>query len=292
MSNDRFDKAENTANDEAIARAIAQSEGHSRCAQIVVGHAPPSASSASVKNCPDNHGLEPFQVSDSQRVHCNGGCRQRLWSGDTVWSCVRCNFDCCERCYRKGGQVITPAPRSTSTTSHQNGTSTSNRPSSIPEILPPVQRNNPFSGGRVSTHMCLIPCTIGSITVEMLVDTGAQSSVLSMPLVRQLNLSNRLDRRYQGVAAGVGRARITGSIRNVVCAFGVGHVEFLMDFIALDVSDPLVILGLDQLRKYKCLVDMEKSVLIFGGAGGVEVEMLPPNQAHFEMRSLNGCPMM
>lgn len=72
--------------------------------------------------------------------------------------------------------------------------------------------------------MCLISCTIGDITVEMLVDTGAQSSVISAPLVRQLGLSDRLDRRYQGIAAGVGRASISGRIRNVVCSFGKGNV--------------------------------------------------------------------
>jgi len=66
-----------------------------------------------------------------------------------------------------------------------------------------------------------------------------------------------------------------------------------MDFIVLDVNDPLVIIGLDQLRKYKCHVDLENEKLIFGGAGGVEVDMLPPNQTHFDIRSLNGgCAVM
>jgi DNA damage-inducible protein 1 len=96
-----------------------------------------------------------------------------------------------------------------------------------------------------------------------------------------------------GVAAGVGRARILGSIKNVVCVFGIGHVEFLMDFIVLEIQEPMVILGLDQLRKYKCLVDMEREKLVFGGAGGVEVEMLPAEQQHFDLRSLNGgCVLM
>ena len=66
-------------------------------------------------------------------------------------------------------------------------------------------------------------------------------------------------------AAGVGRARIVGNIRNVVCTFGIGHVEFLMDFIVLDVNDPLVIMGLDQMRKYNCLIDIGREKLIFGG---------------------------
>ena len=128
--------------------------------------------------------------------------------------------------------------------------------------------------------------------MEMLVDTGAQTSILSMPVVRQLGLSNRLDRRVQGVAAGVGRAKILGSLRNVVCSFGVGHVEFLMDYLVLDVSDPLVIIGLDQLRKYKCLVDMERNKVVFGGAGGVEVDMLTANETHVPMSLRDGCELM
>lgn len=141
--------------------------------------------------------------------------------------------------------------------------------------------------------MCLVPCAIGSITIEMLVDTGAQSSVLSLPLVRRLGLEGRLDRRLQGVAAGVGRARILGAARDVVCAFGVGHVEFLMDFMVLEVNDPLAIIGLDQLRKYNCLVDVGSEKLIFGGVGGVEVDMLPANGTRVDVRSLSGgCAVM
>ncbi|KAL7495261.1 hypothetical protein ACHAWT_005156 [Skeletonema menzelii] len=151
--------------------------------------------------------------------------------------------------------------------------------------------NNPFATS--SSHMATVPCVIGNISVEMLVDTGAQTSVLSMPIVRQLGLINRLDRRYMGVAAGVGQARISGKINNIICAFGVGHVEFPMDFIVLDIKDSLVILGLDQMRKYKCLVDMEREKLVFGGRGGIEVDMLPANQQHIDFRGLSGgCIMM
>lgn len=277
MASYNFNQTEESiSNDEAIARAIAESE------QTSTHH----SSSSNVANCPGRHGLEQFSVSNSQRVTCNG-CQMHLQGGEKVWSCVQCNFDSCERCYRRGSQAFPvlapPGNRRT-----VQATPTPNYAS------PPVQRNNnPFASNAIPTsHMCLIPCEIGSITVEMLVDTGAQSSVLSMPIVRQLGLTNRLDRRYQGVAAGVGRARIVGNIRNVVCTFGIGHVEFLMDFIVLDVNDPLVIMGLDQMRKYNCLIDIGREKLIFGGAGGVEVAMLPPSRTHFDVRSLEGCTVM
>mmetsp|Transcript_7052 Transcript_7052/g.16323 ORF Transcript_7052/g.16323 Transcript_7052/m.16323 type:complete len:248 (-) Transcript_7052:1205-1948(-) len=214
-------------------------------------------------NCPGRHGLEPFQASNMQRVSCNG-CSNTIANGRKVWSCVQCNFDLCEACHRRG--VL-----SSSVPDHSSHSS----PSSSPQIP--------------SSHMCLVPCQIGSMTVEMLVDTGAQSSVLSSAVVRQLGLTGRVDRRYQGVAAGVGRARISGKLRDVVCAFGQ-HVEFPMDFIILSVDDPLCIMGLDQMRKYKCLVDLQREKLVFGGTGGVEVDFLPPERAHFDAQYLNsGC---
>jgi len=154
---------------------------------------------------------------------------------------------------------------------------------------PPQSFSNDFFGGgggngngnhapaRLPAHMCVVPCVIGdNVCVEMMVDTGAQSSVISAPLVQKLGIeSSKLDRSECGIAAGVGRANIVGKLRNVLCEFG--HVEFAIDFIVLDISDPILLLGLDQMRKYKCIVDLEREKLIFGGAGGVEVPFLPSN---------------
>eukprot|EP00986_Skeletonema_menzelii_P004436 scaffold1494_cov154-Skeletonema_menzelii.AAC.1 len=252
-----------TANDEAIALAMAESMTT-------------ETNRSSTAKCPVGHGLELFQTSHVQKVKCNV-CNRDLDGGSRCWSCVRCNYDSCESCYQKGNI----GSRTTQMQQPQGSNFAAQSPLS----------NNPFATS--SSHMATVPCVIGNISVEMLVDTGAQTSVLSMPIVRQLGLINRLDRRYMGVAAGVGQARISGKINNIICAFGVGHVEFPMDFIVLDIKDSLVILGLDQMRKYKCLVDMEREKLVFGGRGGIEVDMLPANQQHIDFRGLSGgCIMM
>ena len=81
-----------------------------------------------------------------------------------------------------------------------------------------------------------------------------------------------------------------GKIQNVPCE--LGHVEFPMDFIVLDIQEHLLLLGLDLMRRYKCIVDLERDVLIFGGKGGVEVQMLPADEQHLVARSQIGCPMM
>lgn len=141
------------------------------------------------------------------------------------------------------------------------------------------------------SHMCYIPCLLGggegqqdsAVCVEMMVDTGADASVMSWGLAQQLHLDTQLDRSQRGIAAGVGTAPILGKLHNVVATVGAGHVEFYMDFLVLDVPEAntgkLLILGMDQLRKYQCLIDLQRNVLIFGGGtDGVEVPMLPAEQ--------------
>uniref|UniRef100_A0A7S4JPX6 Peptidase A2 domain-containing protein n=1 Tax=Odontella aurita TaxID=265563 RepID=A0A7S4JPX6_9STRA len=140
-----------------------------------------------------------------------------------------------------------------------------------------------------SPHMCEVACIVGDgICVEMMVDSGAQTSVISTTLARELGLESRIDRREMGVATGVGRARIVGRIRNVVCT--LGNVEFDMDFVVLEVPDKLLLLGLDQLRRFKCIIDLEREVLVFGGQGGVDVPMLPPSEQHVDWQNALGSP--
>lgn len=155
----------------------------------------------------------------------------------------------------------------------------------------PQQQGFPGVLGRSQppTNMCIVPCVMGNgAAVEMMVDTGAQSSVISLSLAQQLGL--RVDTSQQGTAVGVGRARVVGLVRSVVCE--LGHVEFHLDFMVLDVQEKLLLLGLDLMRRYKCIVDLERDVLVFGGKGGVEVPMLPAEEQHIALRNQIGCPMM
>ena len=100
-------------------------------------------------------------------------------------------------------------------------------------------------------------------------------------------MTQAIDRREQGIAAGVGRAKIVGKIKNAIVT--LGHVEFDMEFMVLEIPERLLLLGLDQMRKYKCIVNLEKDVLVFGGSGGVEVPMLPPErQPAFAVQGIGG----
>ena len=108
---------------------------------------------------------------------------------------------------------------------------------------------------QLDDELVYVPCEIGDLSVEMMVDTGAQSSVISTTLVKRLNLAEKINRMYQGVAAGVGRARILGKLQNVPVTLGC--VEFCLDFVVLEAEDNMLMLGIDQMRRFKCVVDYE-----------------------------------
>eukprot|EP00928_Gymnodinium_smaydae_P039520 TRINITY_DN26988_c1_g3_i1.p1 TRINITY_DN26988_c1_g3~~TRINITY_DN26988_c1_g3_i1.p1 ORF type:complete len:304 (-),score=41.97 TRINITY_DN26988_c1_g3_i1:212-1123(-) len=144
--------------------------------------------------------------------------------------------------------------------------------------IDPGLRNNSHNMLNASAMKALyVSCIIGQHEVEMLVDTGAEMSVISESLARQLNLSDRVDRRYRGTAKGVGSAQIIGKVFDVPVQ--LGHVEFELNFSVLQLERCELILGLDLMRHFKCLVDLEKNSLVFGGAGGVAVPFLASARA-------------
>lgn len=150
---------------------------------------------------------------------------------------------------------------------------------------PPMMQEEP-----INDELLHVACEMGNRAVEMMVDTGAQTSVISMPLVRTLGLEALLDSRYQGMAAGVGTARILGKLRGVPVK--IGHVEFQLDFSVLGVDQPLLMLGIDQMRRFRCVVNLEKDCLIFGGADGVEVPFLPSDSRRRMSYRQAGCAPM
>mmetsp|Transcript_57640 Transcript_57640/g.168809 ORF Transcript_57640/g.168809 Transcript_57640/m.168809 type:complete len:183 (+) Transcript_57640:12-560(+) len=111
--------------------------------------------------------------------------------------------------------------------------------------------------------MLLIACELADFDLEMLVDTGAQMSVISAPLMHQLNLSGRLDQTQQGMASGVGHAMVVGWLRNIPVR--LGHLQLGLDFSVLGGEEALLLLGIDQMRKLECVVDLDQQCLTFGG---------------------------
>eukprot|EP00439_Symbiodinium_sp_Y106_P060174 s1143_g8.t2 len=95
-----------------------------------------------------------------------------------------------------------------------------------PGMVGPSMFDPSMMGDALDDELIHVGCEMGNTMVEMMIDTGAQTSVISEPLVRRLQLQGHMDSRFQGMAAGVGTARILGKLRGVPVK--MGHVEFAL----------------------------------------------------------------
>ena len=136
-----------------------------------------------------------------------------------------------------------------------------------------------FSHGALNAdHMLFVACTIDDRAVAMLVDTGASSSAMSIEMVRLLGLQAKMNTSIYGNAKGVGSSSILGIVEHVNCMIG-DDVAFRTFFMVLEGNMPYCILGLDQMRRFNCVIDVGGNILKFGGIDGVSVPFLPKDQA-------------
>jgi len=122
-----------------------------------------------------------------------------------------------------------------------------------------------------AVHMLFIHLEINKKKVIALVDTGAQSTIMSKELVEKCNLMNLVDTRYSGIAQGVGTSKIIGTIHAAQLKI---DDKFLMCKITV-IENPTIgfIFGLDNMRTYRCNIDLGKNALIFPDAN-IKAEFL------------------
>ncbi|KAL3690297.1 hypothetical protein R1sor_016606 [Riccia sorocarpa] len=103
--------------------------------------------------------------------------------------------------------------------------------------------------------------------------------VNGIPL-KTFRLLRLLDRRYGGIARGVGQSEIVGRIH--VAPLKIGKNYYPCTFNVLDQPDLEFIFGLDMLRKHQCSIDLKDNVLRVGG-GEIAVPFLAEKDipAHF-----------
>lgn len=118
----------------------------------------------------------------------------------------------------------------------------------------------------------LIPVPMLFINVEInnkkcaaLVDTGAQSTFMSLNLCTRCGLMNLVDKRFQGIARGVGASKIVGVIH-------AAQIKIMNKMIATKINviennEIGLVFGLDSLRAHRCNVDLLKNGLVFPDIG-------------------------
>lgn len=122
----------------------------------------------------------------------------------------------------------------------------------LPETLIPI-------------HMLYINLTINKKNVVALVDTGAQTTIISKNLAEKCDLFNLCDTRFSGIAKGVGTSKILGTIH--AAQIKIEEKFIMCKITVLENNSVGFIFGLDNMRSYRCSVDLSKNALIFPDAG-------------------------
>ena len=114
-------------------------------------------------------------------------------------------------------------------------------------------------------HMLFINLEINKKKVVALVDTGAQSTIMSQALCEKCDLFNLCDTRFSGIAKGVGTGKIIGTVH--AAQMKIQNKVLMAKITVLENSSIGFIFGLDNMRAHRCTIDLKENGLIFPDIG-------------------------
>jgi DNA damage-inducible protein 1 len=137
-----------------------------------------------------------------------------------------------------------------------------------------VMNEYPESMGRVL--MLYIAARVNGHDIQAFVDSGAQSTIMSKRRAQECGILHLVDRRFAGIAVGVGTGKILGRIHLVSLQIGPSHffpcTVTVMDEEGMGDKNMDFLLGLDMLKRHLCQIDLEHACLKFQLAPGKYME--------------------
>ena len=198
-------------------------------------------------------------------------------SYEVLWGCEHCAFlngeknDVCEICGRDRPENVRWAPDNGVAGAALQEQLAAEQARSVQASLQKQQQSK--------QRILYVKTLVNGRRMDALVDTGAESSVLSLGLAEDAGLLHLVDTRYAGVAVGVGAARIVGRIPSAPIA--LGKRVYNHPLIIIDNDSIGFLLGLDFLSDHNAMVNVRKQVLIIGsGRKKQRIRFLSQDERH------------